>query len=254
MIDAHCHLDAYPDPKRAALEVERAGVLTIAVTNSPSAFEQAYPHVRRLRSVRLALGLHPLLGAQHAAERGRFDRSLGRTSYVGEVGLDFSPGGLPTRTQQMASFRHVLELIRASRKFVSVHSRRAETAVLDVLEELGVGPVVFHWYSGSLTQLERLLEQGHACSINAAMVRSARGRTLIKRLPPDRVLTETDGPYVTIQGRAARPGEVGEVLRFLASLWGMSLDEVRLHVCRNLRSLIPTGGQGIGTENRTELT
>lgn len=242
MIDAHCHLDAYPDPLRMAHEIERARILTIAVTDCPSAFERAYQHVRHLRSIRLALGLHPLLGSRHAAERARFVKHLTRTSYVGEVGLDFSPEGLPTRDQQLASFRHVLELVQARPKFVSVHSRRAEAAVLDLLEEFGVGPVVFHWYSGPLTQLDRLLRLGHACSINAAMVRSARGRTIIERLPSDRVLTETDGPYVMIEGKAARPGQVEDVLAFLASIWGITQDETLLRIQRNLRALVPVAG------------
>lgn len=250
MIDAHCHLDAYPDPLRAAREVERSHVLTIAVTDCPSAFERAYPHVRSFKWIRLALGLHPLLGVRHAVERTRFAQHLARTSYVGEVGLDFSPEGLPTRAQQLDSFRHVLELVRARPRFVSVHSRRAESAVLDLSEELGVAPLVFHWYSGSLTQLDRLLRLGNSCSINAAMVRSQKGRTIIERLPPDRVLTETDGPHVTILGRAARPGEVGEVLAFLASAWGTTVGEADAQVRHNLRLLVPAGSAThIDTQN-----
>jgi len=240
MIDAHCHIDAYLNPLQTAQEVERAGILTIAVTNSPTAFADAYPHVRQLRSLRLALGLHPLLGSQHVAERALFAQHLARTSYVGEVGLDFSPEGLPTRTQQLASFRHVLELVRTSPKFMTIHSRRAEAVVLDLLEELHVGPVVFHWFSGPLAQLDRLLRMGHACSVNAAMVHSAKGRTIIQNLPPDRVLTETDGPYMRIRRKAAQPGEVGEVLAFLASTWKMTQDETSVRIRRNLVTLIPS--------------
>lgn len=119
MIDAHCHLDAYPDPYRTALAVERSRVLTIAVTNLPSAFEAAYPHVRGLRYIRLAIGLHPLFAERHGAERRRFVAALDHTSYVGEVGLDFSREGLPTRDQQLASFRFVLEQVRRRPKWCS---------------------------------------------------------------------------------------------------------------------------------------
>ena len=140
MIDAHCHLDAYPDPYATALAVDRARVLTIAVTNLPSAFEAAYPHVRGLRSIRLAVGLHPLYAHQHAAELERFASCLDYTLYVGEVGLDFSSGKeLPTRRVQEETLHFVLRLLRVHPKFVSLHSRRAESAVLDVLEEHGVG-------------------------------------------------------------------------------------------------------------------
>lgn len=241
MIDAHCHLDAYHDPLHMANGVDQAGILTVAVTDSPSAFERAYQHVRSLRSIRLALGLHPLLGPRHERERVSFAQHLTRTSYVGEVGLDFSPAGLPSRDEQVKSFRHVLGLVKTHPKFVSLHSRRAESAVLDLLEEFFVGPAVFHWYSGSLSQLDRLLGLGHACSVNRAMVRSDRGRRIIERLPMDRVLTETDGPYITVQGHVISPGDVEAVLIFLARTWGISMDQARRQIRRNLRSLVPKG-------------
>lgn len=239
MIDAHCHLDAYPDPYETALAADRARVFTIAVTELPSGFEAAYPHVRPLRAIRLAVGLHPLRAERHAHERDRFAACLARTSYVGEVGLDFSPEGWETRRLQEASFRFVLELLRVQPKFVSIHSRRAEVAVLDALAEHGVRPAVFHWFTGSLSQVDRLIEQGHSCSINPAMVRSARGRAIIARLPLDRVLTETDGPYVTVHGRAALPMDVVEVETYLARVWEYTPTEVRQQLSRNLRAVIP---------------
>lgn len=239
MIDAHCHIDAYPDPYHTALDADRAGVLTIAVTNLPSAFEAAYPHVRPLRNLRLAVGLHPLFAEQHAAEREQFLRCLQRTNYVGEIGLDFSREGVSTRDLQIASFRFVLESVRKQPKYLSIHSRHAEGVALDLLEEFGTGPVVFHWYSGSLTDLERLLAQGHFCSINPAMLRNARGRVIIERVPPERALTETDGPYVSIGSQPVYPKDVAVVEQFLAQLWGWKVDEVRRHLRRNFGHVVP---------------
>ncbi len=239
MIDTHCHVDAYPNPYDMVLAVERARILTIAVTNLPSAFERAYPHVQGFRSVRLAVGLHPLVAAAHAVERQKFARCLEQTSYVGEVGLDFSVDGRSSRDVQIESFRFVLELVRERPKFVSIHSRRAESAVLDLLDEVGVRPVVFHWYSGPLGQLDRLLAQGHFCSINPAMTRSRSGKAIIERLPIDRVLTETDGPFVKVAGRPAQPRDVSLVEAFLSQLWERDCDDVQLQVKRNLRAAIP---------------
>jgi TatD DNase family protein len=122
---------------------------------------------------------------------------------------------------------------------MSVHARRAESAVLDLLEEFRVGPVVFHWYSGSLNQLDRLLKLGHACSVNVAMLRTERGKAILNRLPPERVLTETDGPFVRLSGEPIAPGQVDKVLEFLTSLWGMPEQEVSRRIRDNLRSFIP---------------
>jgi len=70
MIDTHCHVDLYPRPTEVAAGADRAGILTVIVTNLPSAFERALPFVQPLRNIRLALGLHPLVAEQHEAERG----------------------------------------------------------------------------------------------------------------------------------------------------------------------------------------
>jgi TatD DNase family protein len=98
MLDAHCHIDLYPDPSRIAIDAESAGVLTVCVTNLPSAFEAAYPHIQRFKKVRLALGLHPLRADAHTeGELVRFKTLVGETSFIGEVGLDFSRDGVATR-------------------------------------------------------------------------------------------------------------------------------------------------------------
>lgn len=130
MIDTHCHVDLYPRPTEVATDADRAGVLTLIVTNLPSAFDRAYPHVQRLRNIRLALGLHPLLAEQHPMERGRFVELVERTSYIGEIGLDFSRVGLPAKALQVESFRFVLRTLQGKAKFITLHSRQAESAVL----------------------------------------------------------------------------------------------------------------------------
>lgn len=245
MIDAHCHLDAYRDPYAVAVQTDRDHVLTIAVTNLPSKFGLAYPHVRPLRSIRLAVGMHPLQAEQHAAERERFAACMKLTSFVGEVGLDLSTEGRATRDLQVDSFRYVLGLVHQQPKFLSIHSRRAEAMVLDLLEEVSVTPTAFHWYTGSRSNLDRLIAAGHYCSVNPAMIRSAAGRTVIERLPADRVLTETDGPHVQIGGRPAMPFDVALVEKFLADCWRKSRSEVAHQVRSNLLrtlSLVPPVG------------
>jgi Tat protein secretion system quality control protein TatD with DNase activity len=70
--DVHCHLDLYSQPTRIADRVNRLQVLTVVVTNLPSAFEKAAPHVAHFDHIRLALGLHPLIAEHHLSERKRF--------------------------------------------------------------------------------------------------------------------------------------------------------------------------------------
>jgi TatD DNase family protein len=146
MLDAHCHLDLYADPSQTAADAENAGVFTVFVTNLPSAFDVAYPHTLRFRKVRVAVGLHPLTARMHTdQELSRFKELVRKNSFIGEVGLDFSRDGLATRDRQLASFRFVLRCLEKKPKFVTIHSRRAEAAVLELLAEEYPHPVGFHW-------------------------------------------------------------------------------------------------------------
>jgi len=245
MIDTHCHLDLYPDPSQTAREARAGGVGIIAVTNLPSAFERAYPFIGQEKGFKLALGLHPLEAKKHKRELAAFARLCDKTYYIGEVGLDLSPEGYATRDTQMASFRFVLETLRGRPRFLTIHSRRAEREVLDCLKEFNQPPGVFHWYSGPLGVLDEAVELGHYFSINPAMIASPNGQRIITRLPSERILTESDGPFVTIDGRPSIPADISLVEKHLASTWKVGDSEARQQLKRNfvrLRSAL--GGLG----------
>ncbi len=217
MIDTHCHIDLYPNPTEVADRANRAKIITILVTNTPTAFEKSYPHIKQFSHIRIALGLHPLLASEHKAERGNFERLVNKTSYIGEVGLDFSPVGIETKNVQIESFKFVFNTINKKPKFITIHSRRAESAVLDLLNEASYPfPVVFHWYSGPLNILDKAIEKGHYFSINPSMIESPNGRKIIARIPLEQILTESDGPFVKIKSRSAEPADVKLVESFIA--------------------------------------
>jgi TatD DNase family protein len=238
MLDAHCHLDRYESPKDVANQAALRGVFTVAVTNLPSHWQAGLPHVRSLSQVRLALGLHPLAAVHHEHEREIFRELLRLTSFVGEVGLDFSNQWKGTREVQIASFRFVAQCIASGRKFVSLHSREADSAVLDILTEFRIPVVVFHWYSGSLRMLDEILSRGHYFSVNPSMMHSEKGQRIIERIPPERILTETDGPHVKVGRHSARPWDVSLIEDHLARLWTIHPDEARKRIWSNFRQIL----------------
>ncbi len=213
--------------------------MVIGVSNTPSAYAQMRRTFEGHRNVRFALGAHPLdVDRLTPGEWAIFYRSLPETTYVGEVGLDFSQEGVGTRVQQEQVFRRVLEGVAGKGKVLTIHSRRAEAAVLELLTEYRVGPVIFHWYSGPLGVLERVIESGHFLSFNPAMTLSKGGRRIIERVPAERALVETDGPYVSLQGRPVTPSDVRMVYAYLAKVRQLSLEEVAEQIFSNFRSLI----------------
>ena len=130
----------------------------------------------------------------------RFTALLSRVDYVA-IGLDGSREGRASLPTQRRVFSHVLGAPGIRHRVLSVHSRGAEAEAIAALEDAGV-TAVLHWYSGALKHADRALSAGIYFSVNAAMLRSQKGARLLRAIPRDRVLTETDGP-TSPQGRGA---------------------------------------------------
>lgn len=196
-------------------------------------FEASRLAFARFRYIRTALGLHPLVAAAEQSQLGSFRKLLATTTFIGEIGLDRSPAGKATFPVQERIFREILRTLVGSRKFLSIHSRGAESQVLDLLSEFNTRPVVLHWFTGTARQAEAAVSAGHYLSVNPRMVRSRSGLSLLDRLPRNRVLTETDAPY------AARvPSDVSVVVRALANVWHCEPQEVEHQVASNFTAIL----------------
>ena len=219
LIDTHCHVDRFRDPLEIASECEQEKIGAIAVTNIPSHYELALPHLAKFRYVKPALGFHPMAVAESANELPLFLSLFEKAEFIGEVGLDFSREGMPSKDQQLEVFKRIVEAIASQPKFTTIHTRGSADETLSILNEHDVRNCVFHWYSGTLETLHKVLEAGHYCSVNTAMCDSKKGQEIIKSIPKDRILTESDGPYIKIGKREAKPFDMAQVVEFIATCW-----------------------------------
>lgn len=237
MIDFHCHLDLYPDPEVVAARCEKQGLYVLSVTTTPSAWRGTRALERG--RIRTALGLHPQLAHERRSELAAFDRFLPEARYVGEIGLDGSPESKGQWRDQLTVFRHILSSCgNAGGRIMSIHSRRASRAVLDELAARpDAGIAVLHWFSGSFRDLARAIEIGCWFSVGPAMLVSERGRALAARMPRDRILTESDGPFAHLAGSAAMPWDTETAVQTLAALWGLDERTIRAVLIENLNSL-----------------
>jgi TatD DNase family protein len=238
MIDTHCHIDLYKNPFDVLNECEKAGIVTIGMTNLPSHFEIGYKHIQPYKKARLALGMHPLYSEQHAKEFPAFVENISKTSYIGEIGLDFSKEGIATKNMQIDSFKKILNVLKGKRKLLSLHSRRAEKEVLEYLIEFEIKSAIFHWYSGPVSLIDKIIEAGYYFSINTAMIKSEAGRKIIDKIPINNILTETDGPFIETNGRKVKPSDVKLVEDYLSCLWKKSQGEVSLLIRNNFANII----------------
>lgn len=236
-VDSHCHLDRYPHPDAVLRAAAASRVVTIAVTDTPSSFKRFNSIVGPYALLRVAVGAHPL-SAPRTTEHdlNLFTRLLDETDYVGEVGLDFSVRGRPTRRRQTEIFERVLAAPSIRKKVLTVHSRQAEADTVRLLVDARVHAIL-HWYQGALKHLDAALEAGMHFSVNTSMLSTRRGQRIIAALPPDRVLTETDGPYTHHDGRPNEPGNVPVLVAALATFWNEDLEVVRHRLFENMATL-----------------
>jgi TatD DNase family protein len=212
------------------------------VTTTPRAWARNNELAAKTRQVRAALGLHPQLVAERADELSIWDEHLKEARYVGEVGLDAGPRHYRSLDEQKHVFEHILRACaQVGDKILTIHSVRAATPVLDMVEAYlpsTRGRAVMHWFTGTKAEARRAAALGCYFSINSRMLQNERGQGIVIDLPPDRLLTETDGPFVQIGSRHARPLDVTTTVKQLAALRGGDHETMAAIISQNLKTLV----------------
>ncbi len=117
---------------------------------------------------------------------------------------------------------------------------------LDLIAQEYPHPVVFHWYSGTLHNPDTAIARGHFFSINPAMVRSSKGRAIVERLPREKTLTESDGPFVTLGNKQTEPSDVRLAEEALGAMWGIDVQEASEIIAHNFRDFMSSLRRPVG--------
>ena len=245
MIDSHCHLagdqfTADLDPVIArAKDAGVAGALVILGAEDEAELGQAGTVSSAWDAVRFSVGVHPHQAGQFAAEpaaaarqaRAAIDaQPLSRA--VGEIGLDYHYDFAP-RDVQREVFREQIRLARTLRLPIVIHTREAEADTFRILEEEGASEVggVFHCFTGDREMAKRCLDVGFHVSLAGIVTfpRALELKEVARMLPIDRLLIETDSPFlapVPHRGKRNEPAHVTRVAEVIAELRGTTVAEI----------------------------
>lgn len=239
MIDLHCHIDLYPDPRAIVAEAKRRRCYVLAVTTTPLAWGGTTRVIDGAPLVQIGLGLHPELVGERAREVTQLLELLPEARFIGEIGLDGSRPHRQSLTLQTDVFRTILRAAAdCGGRVMSVHSRGAAKETLDELERhAGANTPVLHWFSGTQRELRRAIDLGCWFSVGPAMLKAEKGRKLAALMPVDRVLTETDGPFTRNGNEPLFPWDVEEAERVLGGIWRTDAAAARQRIRENLRTL-----------------
>ncbi len=242
LVDFHCHLDLCPDLSLAYERCDAIGCSTLTMTTTPKAFSRNREFADRSKYVQAALGLHPQLVAERGHEIDLFEELLASTRFVGEIGLDAGKRFYSSFEEQKRVFDRALgACVNQRDKIISIHSVRCARKVLDALESLAVTDschVILHWFSAGKTEIDRAVQLGCWFSVNQAMMGSPSGMALVERAPRESLLTETDAPFLEVDGRRLEPGEVSGTLTLIANALEMTDQEAQSLIASNARKLL----------------
>jgi len=218
VIDTHAHLDALDDPSAAIARARAAGVERIVAIGSGLESTRATLAIAvRENGVYAAVGIHP-----HQAGDGESLDELRRLAAadavaIGEIGLDFFRDYAP-RDDQRRLFDAQLQLASELGRPVVVHTRAAEQETMRMLAGFA-GTVVLHCFS-SPELLPAAAERGYYISFagNVTYPKAEKLREAARRVEPDRILAETDTPYLAPQPVRGRPNEPANVVHTIAAL------------------------------------
>lgn len=199
LIDTHFHLDLMNNMQLLIHEFQTSDVGIIAVGTTPKAFEKEKMFCYGEKNIKVGLGFHPQLVSERAYEIDLFLRFVKDSKYVGEIGIDFNSSYIGSKVQQISCFRRIAKACADDGgKVLSIHSVKAAGTIIDELEEAGTFQnckCIFHWFTGTSAERKRAIENGAFFSINRKMLVTKSGRELVKIIPVDRLLLETDAPF-----------------------------------------------------------
>lgn len=236
MIDSHCHLnlvDYAEDLEDVLARAEDAGVHGVLVPGiGLPECRRGVEIASRFPSVRAAVGIHPHEALQWGdVAESHLREWAGRDEVVaiGEIGLDFYRDWSPFDAQREA-FVAQLKLAKELDLPVIIHDRDAHEEVLAALEKEGGLRGQLHCFSGGPAEAERAIALGFHVSFTGTLTfGKGKADRVLKRVPPERLLLETDGPYmapVPHRGKRNEPAWVAHVAEALAEKLGRSLEDV----------------------------
>jgi len=249
LIDTHAHLVSLEDIDGAINRAVESGV--VKIISMATGLESCYTTIDvadRHESVYIALGIHPHSASSYTTDvMSKIEEltSHERVVAIGETGLDYHYMNSPKEIQIESFVAHIALSKKLGLPFV-VHVREAEEDMMNILSSnnLGENPGVIHCFSGNWETAKKYLDLGFFISFSGIVTfrRAEEVREAARKVPIDRILVETDSPYlapVPMRGKKNEPAYVRYVAEVISELRELDMEALREQLIKNSSTLFP---------------
>ena len=236
LIDTHTHVPDLGDAESGRVDKIIFSAASSSVNDSEWSTRKVFAAAKNNPRIFCTLGTHP----EHFGEEPDYEGWLAdpKVVGVGEIGLDYH-GGDENRAGQIAMFQKQLDIARRAKLPVAIHSRDAEADTMEILTD---ARGVMHCFTGSYDFARVMLDRGFYISASG-IITFKNGQALretFAKIPIDRILSETDAPFcapVPYRGQECRPAMVAEVVKVLAMVKSVSVEEMEKALWENAHRL-----------------
>jgi TatD DNase family protein len=225
--------------------MRRHGIVTLAVSMDVASYRATAALGRDEPLVLPSFGIDPWNAPEWVGRLHELEASVDEASMLGEVGLDRRfVKDADAYGPQEAVFEYFLDAARRTGKILNVHTSGAEAIIAEKMQEAGGPLAVVHWYNGPMRPLAALTDLGAYFSMGVELLRSERIARIARRIPLDRLLSETDNPggWAWLEGPPGMPSLLERVVDRLAEVRAMDRQELAMILEANARRLLTEGG------------
>ncbi len=250
LIDSHCHINSQElrnDARSVIIRAREAGVMKMLIVGCD--FEDSCEAVAMAGDfsqfgLYASIGIHPHESSRYESIPEAFGRLVhdSRVSAIGEIGLDYHYDHSP-RDVQIKMFETQLEFAEREKMPVILHIREAMNDALAVLSDHMGLKLLFHCYSGGLNYLDDVMDFDSMCSFGGALTWKGKGsdelREVFMKIPADRVLLETDSPYMApapFRGKTNEPALIKHVYEKAGELRNITVNELASQIEINAKN------------------
>jgi TatD DNase family protein len=242
IIDTHAHLDFLSENKLN--EIQSNPKISLVISNSVniSSNKKNLEISNKYSKINWAAGLYPEdnLNQQEIEELKKLiEKNKDKVIAIGEIGLD------KTETlafeKQIDFFKQQLKLAKDLNIPAIIHTRKAEKEVINILEEFQYDKIVLHCFSGNFKLIQRAIDLNYYFSIPTNIVRAEHFQKMVKIIPKEKILTETDTPHLSpFKEKQNEPAFISESINKISEIWGISKEEVEKIIEDNFKNLFKT--------------